>query len=554
MTDPLEKVLDALENVAEKNGKHEAFCPAHGDERTRHLTITLGDGGKVLLCCHKGCSTESVLKAIDLDFRDLFPHALKKGERSAYRIRDHAGRPVATHHRDDKNGEKRIWWTDAEGKAGLGGRKGETLPLYGAEAIAKLPQGMPVVICEGEKATDALTQHNIPAVGTITGAAGTPGEETLKVLCGHKVVLWPDADKPGVKHMQRIGKQLIGMGCDVRWFKWKDAPEKGDAADHPATKVGFAAALSNLTAALYSASQFMPPHNPVEDGAATFMHAVPTYEEVRRIRRENGGISGIRTGLSRVVDPGIHGLNKGYSYIVAARPNCCKSLFVGQVALTAAMSGHRVLLQAPEMAGVQYLDRFACHMAQVNYFKVQEGRFSDVEDRLVGAAAQDIANLPLLIDDYGGQTAQRVRENIERHEPELVVVDYLQFMKPNDTRANRNQQVGQISRDLAELKNDFDIPVLIAAQLNRATEYRANSEPYLADLRDSGELEQDADVVLMLHRPDMHNPEKTPEEENIRILCRKNRMGQLWNTTVHFVPGHQWVTDEPRYNVVGRVS
>lgn len=549
--DPLENVLASLENAIEKNGRYEAFCPAHGDDRTRHLTVSLGEECKVLLKCHKGCSTQSVLDAMNLDFRDLFPRPLQKGMRSAYRIWDHKGRKVATHHRDDSGEKKRIWWTDASGKPGLGEMKGESLPLYGAPAIARLPLGTPVVLCEGEKATDALTQHNIPAAGTLTGASGTPSIKSLEVLRGHKVVLWPDADTQGVKHMQRIGKQILAMGIEVGWFEWKDAPEKGDAADHPATTGGKESLLMELRGSLYTVPDFTPPRNREEDGATTFIHAVSVYEELRRMRRENGGISGIRTGLPRVVDPGIHGLNRGYSYVVAARPNCCKSLFVGQMALTAAMNGHRVLLQTPEMAEVQYLDRFACYMAQVNYFHVQEGRIADWEERILGAASEDIANLPLLVDDYGGQTTRRVRENIERHEPDLVVIDYLQFMKPDDPKANRNQQVGQISRDLAELKNDYDIPVVIAAQLNRATEYRANSEPVLPDLRDSGEIEQDADVVLMLHRPDINNADKTPEEEDIRILCRKNRMGRLWNTTVHFVPGQQWLTDQD-YEVVGR--
>lgn len=541
--EPLEKVLEALQNVAEKSGKYEAFCPAHGDEKTRHLTVSLGDGGKVLITCHKGCATQAVLDAMNLDFRDLFPRPITKGDRTAYRIWDHKGKKIATHHRRDNSSEdKTVWWTDANGKPGLGDRKGESLPLYGASAISRLPHGTHVVLCEGEKATDALTQHNIPAAGTVTGAAGTPCDESLAVLRGHKVILWADADPQGIKHMQRIGKHLLGMGVEVVWFAWDEAPEKGDAADHPSTVDG--KGIWDLRAKLYESPEFIPPRNREEDGATTFIHAVSAYAELRRMRRENGGISGIRTGLPRVIDPGIHGLNKGYSYIVAARPNHCKSLFVGQISLTAAMNGYRVLLQTPEMAEVQYLDRFSCHVANINYFDVQEGKISDWQEKVLEAAAQDVSNLPILVDDYGSQTTERVRQNIERHEPDLVVIDYLQFMAPEDTRANRNQQVGQISRELAELKTDYEIPVVIAAQLNRGTEHRGNSEPILSDLRDSGEIEQDADVVLMLHRPDINNPDKTPEEEDIRVLCRKNRMGTLWNTTLHFVPGQQWLTDQ----------
>ena len=207
------------------------------------------------------------------------------------------------------------------------------------------------------------------------------------------------------------------------------------------------------------------------------------------------------------------------------------------------------------MSAIQYLDRFACYVAGLDYFRIQEGRFTDDEEGDLRVAARTIAGLPLEVDEYGSQPVERVRANIERHEPELVVVDYLQYLNADDLRANRNQQVGQVSRDLARLKGDYNIPVVIAAQLNRASEHRGkDSEPILSDLRDSGELEQDADIVMFIHRPDMNDPDVSPEDETVKILCRKNRMGQLWHTNVRFVSGQQWLQDNQQVNVVGRVS
>jgi replicative DNA helicase len=205
------------------------------------------------------------------------------------------------------------------------------------------------------------------------------------------------------------------------------------------------------------------------------------------------------------------------------------------------------------MSAVQYLDRFACYMASVDYFDVQDGKFTDTQERHLNAAAHIITKLPIVVDEYGSQPIDRIRANIELHDPELIVVDYLQYLSADDGRGNRNQQVGQISRDLARLKSDYNLPVVIAAQLNRASEHRGkDSEPILSDLRDSGELEQDADVVLMLHRPDMNDPDVGPEHEDVRILCRKNRMGQLWHTNLKFVPGQQWLTD--KYDAVTGVG
>ena len=548
---PTSDVLEKLRGVTKQGDGWAAFCPAHEDTKGKSLTVTEAEDERVLLHCFKGCTFLAILEALGLEQADAFPKPLKDGKRRRFSVRDQTGRVVAVHHRDDSSPKKRVWWTTPEGKTGLGGLKGDSLPLWGSEAIGSVSTATPIVVCEGEKAAFALTYRGIPAVGTVTGASGTPGDESLRVLANHPVTLWPDNDSEGLEHMRRIGKQLSRMGLRVRMYEWPDAPEKGDAADHPAILRNSVEGIEALRDTLANAPRFKPPHDPATDGAATFAYAEDAYAEIRALRRKSGGITGIKTGIPKL-DNHVHGLNKGYSYIIAARPNVGKSLLAGQIALTAAERNYRVLLQTPEMSAVQYLDRFACRLANVDYFKAQEGRTSEQEEQSLSSAANLISALPLLVDDYGGQSTNRVRDNIERHEPDLVVVDYLQYLQPDEAlaRSNRNQQVGQISRDLARLKSDYQLPILVAAQLNRATEHRAEGEPILADLRDSGELEQDADVVLMLHRPDMNNPDVDPADERVRLLCRKNRMGQLWHTTLGFVPGQQWLTDETYANGV----
>lgn len=540
---PTQAVLEKLSGVTKSGEGWAAFCPAHDDSGGKSLTVTEAEDGRVLAHCHKGCSFLDVMNALDLDATNAFPKPMRNGERRDFSVRDKTGRVVAVHHRKQDGDKKRVWWSTPEGKSGLGGLKGESLPLWGSEAVGSVPTHEPAVLCEGEKAAFALTYRGIPAVGSVTGASGTPGEESLQALANHTVVLWPDNDDEGRSHMRRIGKLLDRMGVATRWYEWEEAPEKGDAADHPSVLRGSPEELLELREVLGAAPRFVAPHDPRNDGASTFSHAEPAYAELRALRRKEGGVTGIRTGIPKL-DNKVHGLNKGYSYIVAARPNVGKSLIVGQIALTAAERNYRVLLQTPEMSAVQYLDRFACRVADVDYFRAQDGKTTEEEERRLDGAAHAISRLPLLVDDYGGQTVGRVRENIERHEPELVVIDYLQYLQADDSRANRNQQVGQVSRDIARIKSDYNVPVLVAAQLNRAVESRGRGEPILADLRDSGELEQDADVVLMLHRPDMHKPDVAPAEEKIMLLCRKNRMGQLWHTSLGFVPGQQWIHDE----------
>lgn len=542
---PIDNVLVRLEEVIERGNGYDAFCPVHGDTKTRHLHIEEGEGGKVVMYCHHGCSFAEIMSAIDMELQQAWPRPEFDDEgNKVYPIRDHNNNVIALHKRDDSGTKKKIWFETPDGKRSLGDRKASSLPLWGSEVVATLPDTVPIVICEGEKAACSLTDRGIPAVGTVTGASNTPEKEVLEVLSGRSVILWPDADDEGYKHMQRIGKQLLLMQCSVQWFEWEGAEEKADAADFPGEK-------KEIMKALRGAEEFYPPRDKAKDGAVTLIHAIPKVERFLQRAMECGGVTGIRTGIPKL-DNELGGVNDGDSYIVAARPNIGKSTLAGQVAFTAARNGHRVILQTPEMSEEQYLLRWACYTAQVNYFDAVKGRITQNQKEKIHLALRHIGQLPLLVDDIGTQTIGRLRLNIERHEPDLLVVDYLQYLTADKVTDKRNQDVGQVSRDLAKLKSDYDIPLLIACQLNREMEHRSNSEPVLSDLRDSGEIEQDVDVVLMLHRPD--KDEVAPEHEDVLLFCRKNRMGMTWGMKLHLVPGQIWLHDQENYGVVGRVS
>jgi hypothetical protein len=142
---------------------------------------------------------------------------------------------VAYHDRvDGPDGEKRCFWRLPDGSKGLKGMPLDRLPLYGSEHVRSWPEDdVPIIMVEGEKAAQALLDAGFRAVGTVTGAGGTPGRTALEVLRGHEVVLWPDNDEPGRRHMDRVGEALQGVALKVRLYEWGDAPAKGDAADHP---------------------------------------------------------------------------------------------------------------------------------------------------------------------------------------------------------------------------------------------------------------------------------------------------------------------------------
>lgn len=168
-----------------------------------------------------------------------------------WEIRDAHGELIALHHRRDlPHGGKRVWWATPDGRLGLGGRKTAELPLYGVERLGQREPGddAPVVVCEGEPATDALLALGLRAVGSVTGAAGAPCAASLEVLRGEDVVLWPDADEPGRAHMGMLAALLDGVAASVRIFEPGDVPAKGDAADWVADREG----VENLATLLLS--------------------------------------------------------------------------------------------------------------------------------------------------------------------------------------------------------------------------------------------------------------------------------------------------------------
>lgn len=236
--DPTERVLDALcsvgHNPKEKGSKWEAQCPSHQDTHAS-LHVATGGDGRALINCKAGCSTDSIVRALGLDLRDLFVATPSARER-VWVIRDADGNPVAEHVRKDLPGGDKKMWFRRKGADNLGGLPMRSLPLYGSHLLKDWEDGSVVVLCEGEKAADAVRAAGLQAVGTVCGASVAPDREVLEPLRRFDVVLWPDADTEkqryaGQKHMQAISGVLADLGCTPRWVDWPDAPPKGDAAD-----------------------------------------------------------------------------------------------------------------------------------------------------------------------------------------------------------------------------------------------------------------------------------------------------------------------------------
>jgi replicative DNA helicase len=155
-----------------------------------------------------------------------------------------------------------------------------------------------------------------------------------------------------------------------------------------------------------------------------------------------------------------------------------------------------------------------------------------------------IAQLPFFVDDRGTQTTADVRRNVLRFEPDILFVDYLQKMTPEDEKLSREQQVSRMSAALKAIAKDFDIPVVSAAQLSRAVEKRDDKRPILSDLRDSGGVEQDADTVVMLYRDAYYNDDADPREIEFHIEKARHST-ELRMTKQYLKKGAYWVVGSP---------
>lgn len=210
--------------------------PGHGKgQRDRRPSLSVNEGSdRVLVYCHARCPQPAVIEALGLRglwWKDEDGSRPRSGRITRYELRDPDGNAVAVHiRRELSGGRKSFAWERHDGTLGLGGRLVTSLPLYGVHLLRDRP-GEPVILVEGEKAAKALLDAGRLALGTVTGAGGTPSVEVLRLLVGREVLLWPDADEPGRQHMEHVGVRLQKLGVSPRLVEWQDAPPGGDAAD-----------------------------------------------------------------------------------------------------------------------------------------------------------------------------------------------------------------------------------------------------------------------------------------------------------------------------------
>ena len=258
-------------------------------------------------------------------------------------------------------------------------------------------------------------------------------------------------------------------------------------------------------------------------------------EKLDKIYRDPTGLRGLPTGLVGL-DETLNGLQKSDLILIAARPSVGKtSLAMNIVANCAIQQNAKIAMFSLEMPKIQLANRMLCDVANVSMEKVKKGEQTKEEWQALFAAKKKLASSHIYVDDSSMSTPIDILSKCRRikreHGLDLVVIDYLQLMNSGSKSkdANRVTEVSDISRSLKIAARELDVPVIVLSQLSRAVEGRKDHRPILSDLRESGAIEQDADIVMFIHRPDRYDDlQVAPEEKNIaELIVAKHRNGPL---------------------------
>ena len=262
--------------------------------------------------------------------------------------------------------------------------------------------------------------------------------------------------------------------------------------------------------------------------------------EIEAISNRSGEMVGVPTGFTDL-DALTNGLHPGQLIIIAARPALGKSTLGVDIARTASIKhGLTSVIFSLEMSRNEIVMRLLSAEAQVPLQHMRAGTMSDADWAKLAAKMGVISEAPLFIDDSPNMTLMEIRAKCrrlkQRHDLRLVVVDYLQLMTSGKKVESRQQEVSEFSRSLKLLAKELEVPVIAISQLNRGPEQRTDKRPMLSDLRESGSLEQDADMVVLLHREDAYERE-SPRAGEADFIVAKHRNGPTATVTVAF-QGH----------------
>ncbi len=322
---------------------------------------------------------------------------------------------------------------------------------------------------------------------------------------------------------KRIRRDLIQISAEIN--------EK--AFEHE----NFATLLDSVEQKVFTVTERSRPQKfiPIKD------ELTAAYERFEKLHQGDGGLRGIPTQFQSL-DSMLSGLQRSDLILVGARPSFGKTAFTLDIARQVALQGKSVGVFSLEMSREQVLDRIIASQAQIPLWRLRTGRLNDeLEFAMIQRALDQLSTVPLFIDDTPSPDILQMRSMARRlqidHGLDLLIIDYLQLIRPRTDSESMVQQVTEISRGLKSLARELNIPVIAVSQLSRAVDQREVKIPRLSDLRESGSLEQDSDVVLFLYRKDRERADLPEEEQNVvEIIIAKHRNGPIGSVKLRFDP------------------
>jgi replicative DNA helicase len=266
-----------------------------------------------------------------------------------------------------------------------------------------------------------------------------------------------------------------------------------------------------------------------------------SFDRIEELHKNKGELRGVRTGY-RDLDNMTAGLQRSDLIVLAARPAMGKTALVTNLAYNVAtIEKQPVLFFSLEMSKEQLVDRMLADAANVDSWNIRTGKLTDEDFLKLSEASGELADAPIFIDDTPGLTVLEMRTKARRKNHEsplgLIIVDYLQLMQGSGRHdGNRVQEVSEISRGLKLIARELNVPLIALSQLSRTVESRTPPIPQLSDLRESGSIEQDADIVSFIYRPAYYEPDN-PEVQNITdLIIAKHRNGPVGKVQLYFHP------------------
>jgi len=402
--------------------------------------------------------------------------------------------------------------------------------LYHLPAVL---QADAVYLVEGEKDVSTLESGGLVATTNSGGAAQKWLPEYTESLCGRHVFIIPDNDDPGRKRAKLIAHELAGKAAEVLVAAvpaGKDVTEFIDAGN----------SVGDIELLVQEARRRIHAEEIEKRGLLNPVEIVEWFDGgINAFLDPSQRSKGLPTGYYRF-DEMTLGLHKGELVILAARPAQGKTALAMNIAHNSAERRKTVAVFSLEMSRESLLSRIVCARGRVDQMKFRAGRLDREDRRRVQQAFADISEMPILIDDQPIATLKSIRAKLlalgqRQGRVDLVVIDYLQLMT-SETRENRNQEVGALSRGLKIMAREFRVPFLVLSQLSRAPEHRqGNHRPQLSDLRDSGGVEQDADVVSFIFREELYKPDQPEFRGLAELIVAKQRNGPVGKVNLVFL-------------------